>query len=101
MKILKQGATEIYDYTCEEIKQHTCYICKAVYEYTDSDCEMTTVDNPNYEREYQQWRNDAQNYSPYGVLYYHSLQPIRGMTAKTLTCPCCGHSETFDFTKLY
>ena len=32
MKILKQGATEIYDYTCEEIIEETCPVCKAVFE---------------------------------------------------------------------
>lgn len=36
MRVIKSGVTEIYDYTCEEIKQRICPVCKAVYEYTDS-----------------------------------------------------------------
>ena len=31
MKIVKQGITEIYDYTCEEIIEETCPVCKAVF----------------------------------------------------------------------
>ena len=40
MKIIKEGVTEIYDFTCEEIKEITCPICKTLYEYTDSEVEL-------------------------------------------------------------
>lgn len=43
MKIVKQGITEIYDYTCEEIIEETCPVCKAVFEYTENDIEIETI----------------------------------------------------------
>ena len=46
MKILKQGATEIYDYTCEEIIEETCPVCKAVFEYTENDIEQEVKYHP-------------------------------------------------------
>lgn len=101
MKIVKQGITEIYDYTCEEIKERTCPICKTVYEYADSECEIVTADNPNYDKEYRQWHNSFQNYSVYAIPYLNSRMPMRSGQAKTLVCPWCNNTELFDFTPIY
>lgn len=97
MRLIKSGATEIYDFTCEEIKQRTCPVCKAVYEYTDSECEINEVDNPSYLYDSLRYYNLSIN------LPYKSpeFQPVRGGRAKAITCPCCSHTETFDFQMIY
>jgi uncharacterized Zn-finger protein len=43
MRIIRTVAKEIYDFTCEEIKEITCPICKTLYEYTDSEVERDYV----------------------------------------------------------
>ncbi len=97
MRVIKSGVTEIYDYTCEEIRQRICPICKAVYEYTDSECNTIEVENPTF---------------LYDSLRYYSLQinlpyklpefqPVRGGSAKTITCPCCSHTETLNLQMIY
>jgi len=45
MKIIKEGATEIYDFTCEEIKERTCPICKTIYEYTNDEIKQNVIES--------------------------------------------------------
>jgi hypothetical protein len=44
MKIIKEGATEIYDFTCEEIKERICPICKTIYEYTNDEIKQSVIE---------------------------------------------------------
>lgn len=97
MRLIKSGATEIYDFICEEIKQRTCPVCKAVYEYTDSECEIVEVDNPSYLYDNLRYLSLQRN------LPYMSpeFQPVRKGRARSITCPCCSHTETFDYQMIY
>lgn len=97
MRVIKSGVTEIYDYTCEEIKQRICPICKAVYEYTDSECETIEVENPTFLYDSLRYYNLQINL-PFKL---PAFQPVRGGSAKTITCPCCSYTETFDFQMIY
>lgn len=92
MRLIKGGATEIYDFICEEIKQRTCPVCKAVYEYTDSECEIVEVDNPKYLNDILRYLSLQRN-----PLYMSpELQSIRKGRAKSITCPWCSHTEIFE-----
>lgn len=97
MRVIKSGVTEIYDYTCEEIRQRICPICKAVYEYTDSECETIEVENPTFLYDSLRYYNLQINL-PFKL---PEFQPVRGGSAKTITCPCCSYTETFDFQMIY
>lgn len=97
MRVIKNGVTEIYDYTCEEIKQRICPICKAVYEYTDSECETIEVENPTFLYDSLQYYSSQINL-PFKL---PEFQPVRGGSAKTITCPCCSYTETFDIQMIY
>lgn len=97
MRVIKSGATEVYDYICEEIKQRICPICKAVYEYTDSECETIEVENPTFLYDSLRYYNLQINL-PFKL---PAFQPVRGGSAKTITCPCCSYNETFDFQMIY
>lgn len=97
MRVIKSGVAEIYDYTCEEIKQRICPICKAVYEYTDSECETIEVENPTFLYDSLRYYNLQINL-PFKL---PEFQPVRGGSAKTITCPCCSYTETFDFQMIY
>lgn len=97
MKIIKNGLTAIYNYTCEEIKQRICPVCKAVYEYTDSECEIVEVDNPSYLYDNLRYLSLRRN-----LLYMSpEFQPVRKGRAKSITCPCCSYTETFDYQMIY
>lgn len=97
MRVIKSGVTEVYDYTCEEIKQRICPICKAVYEYTDSECETIEVENPTF------LYDSLRYYSSQINLPYRppAFQPVRGGIIKTITCPCCLDAETLDLQMIY
>lgn len=97
MRVIKSGVTEIYDYTCEEIKQRICPVCKAVYEYTDSECDTIEVENPTF------LYDSLRYYSSQIILPYRppAFQPVRGGIIKTITCPCCLDTETLDLQMIY
>lgn len=97
MRVIKSGVTEIYDYTCEEIRQRICPICKAVYEYTNSECETIEVENPTFLYDSLRYYNLQINL-PFKL---PEFQPVRGGSAKTITCPCCSYTETFDIQMIY
>lgn len=90
MTIIKQGTHEVYSFTCEEIKEYTCPYCKAVFEYTDSECENQIISNSNYERGYRTY-----------LLMGIPILPIRGKKFKTVICPCCSNKIYFDEQEIY
>lgn len=96
MKILKQGITEIYDYTCEEIIEETCPICKAVFEYTKNDIEQEVIENRFYEQQLLAYNSNFYNpYCSYGdFLRFTPPPPIRSYLHIYVACPCCKHEIT-------
>lgn len=93
MKILKQGATEIYDYTCEEIIEETCPICKAVFEYTQSDYKTEIVENEFYSQQLTAYISHFSNpYCSTADLYRFSPPlPLKTWAWRYITCPCCSY----------
>lgn len=93
MKILKQGATEIYDYTCEEVVEETCPICKAVFEYTQGDCETEIVENEFYSQQLATYNSYFSN--PYcstvGLYPFSPPLPLKSWGLRYVACPCCSH----------
>lgn len=62
MKIVRQSDKQIFDYTCEEVKEATCQLCGTIFEYTESDFESLEV--PAYLR-----------YNPYKSEVYYVCCP--------------------------
>ncbi len=96
MKIVKQGATEIYDYTCEEIIEETCPVCKAVFEYAENDIEQEIIENKFYGQ--QLFAYNSSFYNPccsYGdFLRFPPLPPVQSYLYTYVACPCCKHKIT-------
>lgn len=84
MKILKQGLTEIYDYTCEEIIETTCPVCKAIFEYSQSDCKTERVEKQ------QLLAYNSSFCNPYRGSGLSPLPlPVKSYLYKYVACPCC------------
>ena len=62
MKIVRQSDKQVFDYTCEEVKETTCQLCGTIFEYTESDFESLEV--PAYLR-----------YNPYKSEVYYVCCP--------------------------
>ena len=96
MKIIKQGITEIYDYTCEEIIEETCPVCKAVFEYTENDIEQEIIENRFYNQQLSTY--NLRFYNPccsYGdFLRFPPPLPVRSYLHTYVACPCCEHKIT-------
>lgn len=90
MKILKQGLAEIYDYTCEEIIETTCPVCKAIFEYTQSDCKTERVENEFYSQQLLAYNSSFCN--PYRVSVFSPPPlPVKSYLYKYVACPCCSY----------
>ena len=96
MKILKQGANKIYDYTCEEIIEETCPVCKAVFEYTKNDIEQEIIENKLYEQQLLVYNSSFYNQCcSYGdLLRFPPPLPVRSYLYTYVACPCCKHKIT-------
>lgn len=103
MKILRPGATEIYDYTCEEINELTCPICKAVFEYTQSDCETEIIDNKFYSQQLCEYNASFCNPYRYGNAFplVPLPLPVRAYLCKYISCPCCSYKIMIGMNNLY
>lgn len=101
MKILKQGVTEIYDYTCEEIIEGTCPICKTVFEYTKGDCETEVIENKFYQQQLLAYNSSFCNpYCSYGdLLRFPPPLPVQSYLHMHVACPCCKHKITMQPTQ--
>jgi hypothetical protein len=96
VKILKQGATEIYNYTCEEIIEETCPVCKAVFEYTGNDIKKEVIENRFYEQQLLAYNSSFCN--PYcsrgDLLRFPPPLPVQSYLHTYIVCPCCKHKIT-------
>ena len=96
MKILKQGITEIYDYTCEEIIEETYPVCKAVFEYAENDIGQEIIENKFYGQQLLAYNSSF--YNPccsYGdLLRFPPLPPLQSYLHTYVACPCCEHKIT-------
>lgn len=64
---------------------------------TDSECETIEVENPTFLYDSLRYYSSQINL-PFKL---PEFQPVRGGSAKTITCPCCSYTETFDFQMIY
>lgn len=96
MKILKQGTIEIYDYTCEEIIEETCPVCKAVFEYTENDIKKEAIENEFYEQQLLVYNSNFCNpYCIHGdLLRFPPPLPVRTYLHTYVACPWCKHKIT-------
>lgn len=96
MKLIKQGKSAVYDYTCEEIVESTCPVCKAVFEYTQSDCETEIVENEFYSQQLLAYNSSFCN--PYrDTLFSPPPLPVKAYLCKYVACPCCSHKILIGF----
>lgn len=103
VKILKQGATEIYDYVCEEIKELTCPICKAIFEYTQSDCETEIIENKFYSQQLLEYNSSFCNPYRHGSTFSFMPPPlpVKSYLCKYISCPWCAYKAMIGMDNLY
>ena len=88
MKIIRQSDKQVFDYTCEEVRQKNCTFCKTVYEFTDSDCDVIQVQNPFYFGGLQQQNSLQYNQSGIPPIF---VMPM--YSRRYVCCPWCGKKE--------